>query len=617
MSRLLVYVHYNKYNDYSEYVDYQLREITPLFDRTVFVSNSQLSTSRIESLKQKFNISNPIIRENIGFDFAAWRDGIFSLDSEELFEYDSITFMNDTCFGPIWNLESYYQGFEQQKRVDFWGMTNHAEVPSSEPPIPEHLQSYFMVFKKSVFTSEIFLNFMKNVENFTDVQYVINQYETQLTKLLVDVGFNYQSLLDTTQIENKGKLNFSLDHPKELLEKRIPLLKVKLFELHQPIASSILEEIKKQSNYPTDLIIDHLTQIYYPDSIFKLSQKLLKKDTKLAHFKGFSNGALVLHLTDFWAFNLIIDYIAFFANTFDIIISVDSVELKKSIYQVLEKSKIEAQIFVIEKCSFSFQPLFELKDKLINYSYVGFLNSFMVDSDDFYSGRAIFSELAVMMFEEISSILFEFLNHKNIGVVIPDVPTLFRMQRLVDADMENRLAEELNRVWEEVSERKNIDFSTFDSFVLPYGGAVWLKHEVLAHLLTVPISQLIRDEYYSKNYLFSIIDRLVIYLAWDIGYDFRIIENSNFLPSFLDNKVLNRQKVYQEVEVIKEIEIIKEVEVEVIKEVEIPIYPDFYINMSELGNSEMRNLFIVPFKALKFIIKWNFLKWRRNKKEKK
>ena len=51
MSRLLVYVHYNKYNDYSEYVDYQLREITPLFDRTVFVSNSQLSTSIIERLQ--------------------------------------------------------------------------------------------------------------------------------------------------------------------------------------------------------------------------------------------------------------------------------------------------------------------------------------------------------------------------------------------------------------------------------------------------------------------------------------------------------------------------------------------------------------------------------------
>ncbi len=40
---------------------------------------------------------------------------------------------------------------------------------------------------------------MKNVENFTDVQNVINQYETQLTKILIDAGFHYQSILDTTK----------------------------------------------------------------------------------------------------------------------------------------------------------------------------------------------------------------------------------------------------------------------------------------------------------------------------------------------------------------------------------------------------------------------------------
>ncbi|HFU4420517.1 TPA: rhamnan synthesis F family protein, partial [Streptococcus suis] len=270
-----------------------------------------------------------------------------------------------------------------------------------------------------------------------------------------------------------------------------------------------------------------------------------------------------------------------------------------------------------EKCGFAFSPLYQLKDNITHYNYIGFLNSFMVDSDDFYNGHSTYTELADMMFTESDSILLEFLSKSNVGVLIPDVPTSFRMQRLVDADMENRLSNELNQVWREVSERKNIDFSSFDSFVLPYGGAVWMKDEVVKHLLNVPISQLLRDDYSDKNKLFSIIDRLVVYLAWDKGYDFRIIENPNSLPSFLDNKVLNRQKVYHEVEIIKEIEVVKEVKVEVIKEVKIPVYPDFYINMSDLSNSNIKNLFIVPFKALKFIVKWNYYKWRIGRKEKK
>ncbi|BCP57532.1 hypothetical protein SUT007_09900 [Streptococcus parasuis] len=327
MSRLLVYVHYNKYNDYSEYVDYQLREITPLFDRTVFVSNSQLSTSIIEHLQTKFNISNPIIRENIGFDFAAWRDGLFCLDCQEILEFDSITFMNDTCFGPIWDVESYYQYFEQQKDVDFWGMTNpvsYTHLRAHETR--RHLVCRLLLEKKKIKYTTIIQNSLRYEKccKFSDVQNVIDQYETQLTNLLLNDGFRYSSILDTTKIENKGKLNFSLDHPKELLEKRIPLLKVKLFELHQPIASSILEEIKKQSNYPTDLIIDHLTQIYYPDSVFKLSQKLLKKETALFNSVEHFNGAVIIHLTDLWAFNIIVDKLKELKNIFKLIISVET-----------------------------------------------------------------------------------------------------------------------------------------------------------------------------------------------------------------------------------------------------------------------------------------------------
>ena len=106
-------------------------------------------------------------------------------------------------------------------------------------------------------------------------------------------------------------------------------------------------------------------------------------------------------------------------------------------------------------------------------------------------------------------------------------------------------------------------------------------------------------------------------ITFDIVSKSHLASMSSSLPSFIDNKVLNRQKVYQEVETIKEIEVIKEVKVEVIKEVKIPVYPDFYINMSDLNNSNIKNLFIVPFKALKFIIKWNYSKWRTGRKEKK
>lgn len=62
---------------------------------------------------------------------------------------------------------------------------------------------------------------------------------------------------------------------------------------------------------------------------------------------------------------------------------------------------------------------------------------------------------------------------------------------------------------------------------MPYGGAVWLKRDVVSHLLKIPVSQLIKDDYYERNKLLSLIGSTCsIYLAWDKGYDFRVIENT-------------------------------------------------------------------------------------------
>lgn len=166
------------------------------------------------------------------------------------------------------------------------------------------------------------------------------------------------------------------------------------------------------------------------------------------------NGAVILHLTDLWAFNIIIDKLNELMDIFNLIISVET-ENGKNIRLELEKLGIEAQVFIVEKSTFAY-PFINLEISLVVMTILDFLNSFMIDSDDFYSGRSIYTELSEMMFYKNRKHTFEFLNNNNIGVVFPDIPTSFRLQRLVDADMENKLSKELNRLESEVSERKLI-----------------------------------------------------------------------------------------------------------------------------------------------------------------
>ena len=54
--------------------------------------------------------------------------------------------MNDTCFGPLWDMAPIYDNYESNPNVDFWGMTNHQGIKAGDIYIHEHLQSYFISF---------------------------------------------------------------------------------------------------------------------------------------------------------------------------------------------------------------------------------------------------------------------------------------------------------------------------------------------------------------------------------------------------------------------------------------------------------------------------------------
>ena len=152
MQRLLLYVHYNKFNFISGHVLYQLEKIRPLYSRVVFISNSQLPEDVKSNLVAQHLVDDILERQNSGFDFAAWRDGMKTVGFDQLAHFDSVTLMNDTCFGPLWDLEPIYQQFEHDDEVDFWGMTNYRK----DKDFNEHIQSYYLSFKKQVLTSSAF-----------------------------------------------------------------------------------------------------------------------------------------------------------------------------------------------------------------------------------------------------------------------------------------------------------------------------------------------------------------------------------------------------------------------------------------------------------------------------
>lgn len=65
----------------------------------------------------------------------------------------------------------------------------------NEPYIPEHIQSYFVVFNQNVVQSEVFRNFWKEYRPSDDFTETVARGETKLTPMLVQGGFTYGAYL--------------------------------------------------------------------------------------------------------------------------------------------------------------------------------------------------------------------------------------------------------------------------------------------------------------------------------------------------------------------------------------------------------------------------------------
>lgn len=279
MNRILLYIHYNKSDELSGHVLYQLEQIKPLFSRVILISNSHLEKNYMRKLEM-IGITEIIQRANIGFDFAAWRDGMEYVGFDHLEKYDSVTLMNDTCIGPLWPLEPYFRSFESAIDCDFWGMTNFKKTKYFR----EHVQSYFVSYSREVVSSKVFKSFWMNVKSYDNVRQVIDNYETKFTSELKRTGFNYQVVFNTLGEKSDDMLHpdFSYYRPFDILNHRVPFLKLKALQSHQKQANQLKCEIKSISDFPSEI----LENVY--SSIEFFSNEIVRNE-KISIFKKVVN----------------------------------------------------------------------------------------------------------------------------------------------------------------------------------------------------------------------------------------------------------------------------------------------------------------------------------------
>lgn len=298
IKKICFFAHFDKDSLVDDYVLYYIKSLKEVCDEIIFVSVSNVSEKEQEKLNPY--IAKFINKENKGYDFGSWKAGMEFIGFENLQKYDEIIIANDSCYAPIYQLQEMFDKMNSVK-CDFWGATK------SYFGIQPHIQSYFIVFKKSIIKSEFFINFWKKVTNHEEkYEYVMN-YELGLSKQAIKSGFkcksyinvgifqcikdsilrsiiNIKRLFDKSQkiqnkiqkmnlkrkinsvISNLGPLgvNYSLFNVFKLVKnKKYPFIKVMLMRdnPYNQNLDKIIKYIEKNTKYPIELIENHIERM--------------------------------------------------------------------------------------------------------------------------------------------------------------------------------------------------------------------------------------------------------------------------------------------------------------------------------------------------------------------
>lgn len=131
-------------------------------------------------------LSGVLIRENAGFDFAAWSH-VYT-HAENSSQWSRLFLINDSIVGPL-NSAHFSQLIAKIRAssADLIGLTENYTGH-------RHLQSFFLVFNRTALQSEIVQQMLNRILSFVDKSQVIDVYETRLTKTMEDHGFRCEAM---------------------------------------------------------------------------------------------------------------------------------------------------------------------------------------------------------------------------------------------------------------------------------------------------------------------------------------------------------------------------------------------------------------------------------------
>lgn len=224
-----------------------IRGLMEIADDVIVCSDSSICPDDVERMMQL--AAGGLFERHGGYDFGSFRRAYrMARENGFLDDCDRLILANDSCVGPIVSFSEMMDRMSA-RTCDFWGQTSysfHGRV---------HVQSYFIVFTKSVVKGGALERFLSGLPEKADSRAdVISACEIALTENLVAQGFKWDSY-----VPYRAVLKNPTCSPMALMARyACPLIKIKALcgETFEP-----LEQVRQMLQGANPSVYDAFMQI--------------------------------------------------------------------------------------------------------------------------------------------------------------------------------------------------------------------------------------------------------------------------------------------------------------------------------------------------------------------
>ncbi len=261
MKRMGVFIFYDEAGIVDKYIEVLLSSMQGILDRLTVIVNGSVRDEGYNKLKKY--AQDIFVRENVGFDAGGYKDAFIKfIPQDNLKKWDEIVLFNDTFYGPFYPWNNIFDKMEKEK-IDFWGLSRHNGGELEGRIISQHIQSFFLVCRKTMFLSDSWTEFWNGLRYPKDLQEAILNFEVRFSSFFFERQFIGKAWSDRYRIEIPyGKNPYTVYIFELIKEIRFPIIKNKAVCLARFVQmKKVFEYIAANTCYDINLIISHTERL--------------------------------------------------------------------------------------------------------------------------------------------------------------------------------------------------------------------------------------------------------------------------------------------------------------------------------------------------------------------